>query len=208
VSDTTDTQAPVRGADVEDYLLNWSYDDDGRVHDLDLRDLDFTSTEDWESQSFANCDLRGCCFRGLDLRGGDFEGCKLDGADFTHAQIKGCHFTRSSVQGVIGLPVFSDAPERLRAVAEIIRDGKGELDMDVWHYCSTSHCIAGWGIHLAGAKGALMEEEHGPSTAGLMLLGVEAATHFFDDNEDGLAFLEEVLARPIDPTPTSTTEAS
>jgi hypothetical protein len=34
-----------------------------------------------------------------------------------------------------------------------------------------------------------------PITAGGRLLGPEARLHFYDSNEDGLAFLKEVIAR-------------
>ena len=66
---------------------------------------------------------------------------------------------------------------------------KGSLHM--LNTCGTVHCIAGFSQVMAGQKGFDLN----PETAGRLLLGEEAACHFRDSNEDGLAFLKEVIAR-------------
>jgi hypothetical protein len=65
--------------------------------------------------------------------------------------------------------------------------------MDTWHTCETTHCIAGWAVHLAGAEGKALEEKHGAYLAGLSLLGPEAAAHFYDNNETATAWLRAKL---------------
>jgi len=84
------------------------------------------------------------------------------------------------------------------------------FDMDQWHAawvhlfgvarrgslhmlnaCGTIHCIAGFSQLMAGQMGF----ELTPCLAGTRLLGAEAACHFRDSNEDGLAFLKEEIAR-------------
>jgi hypothetical protein len=64
-----------------------------------------------------------------------------------------------------------------------------------WHTCDTTHCIAGWAIAQAGEPGRLLEAAMGPEVAGLMLLGVEAHAHFFNDDDTARAWLQEVLER-------------
>jgi hypothetical protein len=66
---------------------------------------------------------------------------------------------------------------------------KGSLHM--LNACGTVHCIAGFSQVMAGQKGF----EITPSLAGARLLGEEAACHFRDSNEDGLAFLQRVISR-------------
>jgi hypothetical protein len=45
------------------------------------------------------------------------------------------------------------------------------------------HCIAGWAVTLS-STGKKLEEEVGTQVAGLLLLGEEAHSHFFDDNQE------------------------
>ena len=73
--------------------------------------------------------------------------------------------------------------ERLAAVALHALATPQSLDMGRWHSCDTTHCIAGWAIHLAGDEGYELERKFNPSVAGLILLGAEAAKHF--DLSDG-----------------------
>ena len=54
-------------------------------------------------------------------------------------------------------------------ICEIVNSGKGELDMSDWHHCKTTHCRAGWAIHLAGKPGYELEKKLGPERAGGMI---------------------------------------
>ena len=86
-----------------------------------------------------------------------------------------------------------DAADRLRAVADAALASDDALEMDAWHSCGTSHCIGGWAIHQAGEVGRLLEASMGAEVAGLMLLGTEAHSHFFDDNKKAREYLQSVL---------------
>ena len=68
--------------------------------------------------------------------------------------------------------------------------------MSAWHTYETTHCLGGWLIHQAGDMGRLLEAAVGPSMAGLMLGGVEAHSHFHDDNRAATEWLRSVLERP------------
>ena len=65
--------------------------------------------------------------------------------------------------------------------------------MGSWHTCDTTHCIAGWAVRLAGDEGKALEEKFGTANAGLALLGTEAASHFYDTQEKGRAWLQSKL---------------
>lgn len=99
----------------------------------------------------------------------------------------------ANLQGATGLTIASDAPERLQAVAKAILNDNSALFMGDWHTCETTHCLAGWAIHQAGESGRLLEASAGPHMAGLQLLGIEAAEHFYDSNDDARAWLESIL---------------
>jgi hypothetical protein len=89
------------------------------------------------------------------------------------------------------------APEileaRLRAVAEAALAEESALHMGSWHHCDTTHCIAGWAIHQHGEAGYEMERKYGPETAGAILLGIEAANHFFVPTDVARVWLRSKL---------------
>lgn len=73
--------------------------------------------------------------------------------------------------------------------------GGGVLDMSQWHgdggdggACGTTHCRAGWAIHLAGAAGAELERRVDSEAAGRMiyLASTGRAPYFFGSNERAL----------------------
>lgn len=112
----------------------------------------------------------------------------LSGADLRDADLRD-----AVLRGAIGLAIAEDAADRLRAVATAALASDDALDMDAWHSRGTTHCIARWAIHQAGEVGRLLEASMGAEIAGLMLLGPEAHSHFFDDNEKAREFLQSVL---------------
>jgi hypothetical protein len=65
--------------------------------------------------------------------------------------------------------------------------------MNDWHTCETTHCISGWAVHLAGEVGRVLETAVGVHMAGLYLLGVEAAGHFYDTNKEATKYLQSVI---------------
>lgn len=96
------------------------------------------------------------------------------------------------------LPVVDDYEKRLRQVAELVVNKPSMLWMPEWHHsCGTRHCIGGWAIFLGGTKAATLERINGPDIAAYILLGAEAYRHFYESSEDALAWLKEVVARPL-----------
>jgi hypothetical protein len=84
--------------------------------------------------------------------------------------------------------------ELLKEVARHALAHPDNLDMRAWHSdCGTAHCIAGWAVHLAGARGYALEARFDAAAAGFLLLGAWAATHFHDSDPEGREFLQSVL---------------
>ena len=95
--------------------------------------------------------------------------------------------------------------ENLLYVALYIVECRPEdLDMSDWHSydgqgiypsieeaCGTTHCIAGFAQIMAGVEWFT----DAPDLAGILLLGAEAKRYFMVRDEEGLAFLKEVIAR-------------
>ena len=59
-------------------------------------------------------------------------------------------------QDLSGIPVVPDID---RAILEAVSQPGACLDMSCWHQCGTTHCRAGWAIHLAGDAGYTLERQ-------------------------------------------------
>ncbi|HEY9885989.1 MAG TPA: pentapeptide repeat-containing protein [Vampirovibrionales bacterium] len=132
--------------------------------------------------NFQETDLRWTCFTGADLTGADLRGAKLYRVCLAEARLKGAKID------------YQIEPGLLQTVAKAALEYPDSLEMVTWHTCATTHCIAGWACHLA-ENGKELEKSHDPEIAGLLLLGHEAHSHFFDSNEDAKKYLQSVLER-------------
>ena len=137
--------------------------------------------------------LQGADLWGANLRGAFLWGANLQGADLWGANLQGAIIRGANLRGATGLCIAADASERLRAVAAAALSSDNALEMKAWHTCTTTHCIAGWAIHQAGEPGRLLRQQMGAQIAGLMLLGIEAHSHFFDSDDDARQYLQSVL---------------
>ena len=76
---------------------------------------------------------------------------------------------------------------KLKVIEHALKEGG--LDMEYWHACDTTHCIAGWATHLAGVEE--LEERYPVHLLGKKLLGEEWADRFYDNDVWARKFLEE-----------------
>ena len=183
------TGADLRGANLTGADLRGANLRRANLRDANLRDANLTGAN-LRGASLIDANLRDANLTGADLRGANLRGADLRGANLRDANLTGANLT-----GVLGLAIAADAPQRLRATATAAL-ADGALDMTAWHSCSTTHCLAGWLIHQAGEVGRVLEAVVGPEVAGLMLGGIEAHAHFYDDNEAATEWLRSVVARP------------
>lgn len=72
--------------------------------------------------------------------------------------------------------------------------------MDAWHTCDTTHCRAGWAIHLAGPAGAMLEACVGPSVAGALIHVISCpqlegkVPNFVASNEEAMEDIKRLAA--------------
>jgi len=66
------------------------------------------------------------------------------------------------------------------------------LDMSDWHTCKTTHCRAGWVVHLSGQEGKELENKLGTPLAAAKIynessdIKIHWALQFFEDNDIAL----------------------
>ena len=85
------------------------------------------------------------------------------------------------------IPVVENLDARIRAAVE--NDFKA-LNMNAWHSCSTTHCRAGWHVHLAGKPGYALEAKVGPNAAGALIYAKSTGRpvpDFYASYDDALA---------------------
>ena len=150
------------------------------------------SEADLSGANLIGANLIGANLSWANLSRANLSRANLSEADLIGANLSRANLSRANLSRIIGLVVASDAPQRLRAVA-ITALKEGALEMETWHTCDTTHCIGGTAIHQAGEVGRLLEAAVGPEVAALMLLGVEAHSHFYDSNEQASEWLRSVL---------------
>ena len=69
------------------------------------------------------------------------------------------------------------------------------LNMSDWHTCETTHCRAGWVVHLAGAPGKVLEDKTSTLFAAMQIYKASSPirvspVRFFDSNEKAMADIE------------------
>ena len=178
--------ADLSGANLSGADLRWA---DLRWADLSGANLSGANLR-WADLREAT--LRGANLRGANLRWADLSGANLRGADLSGADLRGANLRGASIDA-FAIATPEEAAPRIRAVAQAALATPDALDMGSWHTCDTTHCIAGWAVRLAGDEGNALEEKFGTATAGLALLGTEAASHFYDTQEKGRAWLQSKL---------------
>ena len=149
--------------------LRCAFANKGSLVDVDL------SGACLSGQSFLNVDLTGANLSGADLKGSmmsavNFRGANLTGADFTCAlidrtKISWAELSKIKLPDGIEVPTITNIHQRIYDAAK----AEGALDMEVVHACETTHCRAGWTIHLAGEAGYALQKAMGWSVAATLI---------------------------------------
>jgi len=63
--------------------------------------------------------------------------------------------------------------------------------MNRWHTCETTHCRAGWVVHLAGEEGKKLEEKTSTAFAAMMIYKESSnipvsPVRFYDNKENAM----------------------
>ena len=93
------------------------------------------------------------------------------------------------------IPIVPNLHQSILAALE----AGGELDMRKWHTCETTHCRAGWAIHLAGKPGAKLEAIVGPAIAGMLITmrscpWIDKVPNFYGSEDAALADIQRCAA--------------
>ncbi len=160
----------------------------------DLRDVDLIGAKlrdaDLYRAELPGANMSDAEMSGVDLCGAKLIGANMSGADLTWANLCSANLRGANIKDAQFDVEIEDG--LLQRIAKLVLSDNAKLAMQSVHTCNTTHCIAGWACHLA-EQGKEMEEQYGWSWAGLRLLGPEAATHFYDSDQNAIAWLRGVV---------------
>ena len=164
--------------------------------------------------NLAGADLAGAYLARAYLAGANLAGANLAGAYLADANLAGAYLADANLAGAY----LADAnlasalkikPEEIPIIPNIDAaieaeiDAGGVLDMSSWHgiddhWCGTTHCRAGWAVHIAGEKGKALQDKVGPQMAGTLIYHAsrpgQPAPHFFASTNEALADIRKCAA--------------
>ena len=141
-----------------------------------------------------DANLRGANLRDANLRGADLSGANLHDAYLRDANLRDANLSGAKWGDLSAFPLIENLDAKILAAIETTGCA---LDMRDWHTCETTHCRAGWAIHLAGDAGKVMERLLGPAVAGAYLYqrSTGRVPNFYATNEEALADIREQAAK-------------
>jgi hypothetical protein len=196
--------ANLGGADLSGADLSGAYLRGADLRGANLRDANLGGA------NLGGADLRDANLSGADLRGADLSGANLSGAYLRGADLRDAdrEKTVGPLLAHFGVPTVSQLHTKILAAVEA---EPASFDMRDWHggagygehadanACGTTHCRAGWAIHLAGAAGYALENQVGPSMAGALISlascpWMDRVPSFTESNADALADIKRCAA--------------
>lgn len=100
--------------------------------------------------------------------------------------------TSEIAPGAPPIPKIEDIHARIYEAVSI----PGTLKMSDWHTCNTTHCRAGWVVHLAGEAGYALERFHDTALAAQLIYRESGypinPVRFYDSNAVALAHMKKL----------------
>lgn len=106
------------------------------------------------------------------------------------ARTSRARLTGATLTGAIGVraPII---PNIDAAILAAIEAPGCALEMANWHSCNTTHCRAGWAVHLCGDAGYALEDRVGSAAAGALIYAASRpgvpVPNFYSTNKDAMA---------------------
>jgi hypothetical protein len=143
-----------------------------------------------------DADLSGADLRGADLRGADLSNSNLRDADLRDADLRGADLINADLSGAdLRGPPSCLKIENIHQKIYQAASKEGALDMRARHKdgnaCGTTHCRAGWVVHLAGDAGQVLEYAYGTQAAAAIIYmlsdpKLEKMPNFYCDDKTAL----------------------
>jgi uncharacterized protein YjbI with pentapeptide repeats len=135
------------------------------------------------------------------LSGANLSDANLSDANLSGAYLSGANLSDAYLSGADGLPSDLVIKNIDAAILAAIESNGNALNMSDWHTCETTHCRAGWAIHLAGPVGYELEKKIGPNAAGAFIYAAsrpdQRVPNFAASNDEAMADIRECAAQQV-----------
>jgi hypothetical protein len=114
----------------------------------------------------------------------------LSEADLSEADLRWANLSEADLSKAI-LPDVPKVENLCKKIIETIP--AGGLEMSKWHTCETTHCLAGWAVHLAGQEGFKLQAKFKTNAAGALIwnASIGKIPDFYSSNEKAIKFLHD-----------------
>ena len=136
-----------------------------------------------------NCSCCSCC---SDCSGClDCSGCSHIASLYDKQNLRGDPENTGPL-GQPEIPVIENVHQRVYEAAS----ADDALDMGTWHSCNTTHCRAGWTVHLASEAGYALERYHNTALAAQLIYRASGydinPCRWYDSDDDALADMKRL----------------
>jgi len=205
--------AYLRDADLEGANLSYAYLIGADLHNANLRGADLRGADlrkadlrkaDLRGANLSYADLIGADLHNANLRGADLRGANLRDADLRKADLRKADLRGADLSGAdLSGANLRDCPVKIENIHQKVYEAASQddaLDMSDWHICETTHCRAGWVVHLAGDEGKKLEKAMGTSAAAAIIYmnsdpDLEKIPDFYCDNDEALADMKRLAEK-------------
>jgi hypothetical protein len=181
--------ADLSGANLSGAYLRWAYLSGANLSGADLRWADLSganlSGADLSGANLSGANLSGAYLSGANLSGAYLRWADLSGADLSGADLSGADLKNTKTD--LEIPVVENLDTQ---IFQAVEANSNALNMRDWHSCETTHCRAGWHVHLAGKPGYDLEAKVGPNVAGALIYAKSTGRQvpdFYANNDQALA---------------------
>ena len=147
------------------------------------------SKADLSKADLSDADLSDANLSWANLSKANLSDANLSDANLSDANLSDANLSDANLS--IKIPIVEKIDSK---ILEHIKAGD-KLQMKNWHTCETTHCRAGWAVHLAGRVGYVLESILGTNCLAALIYSKsrknQVTPNFFASNEDALKDIEK-----------------
>lgn len=113
----------------------------------------------------------------------------LRSADLSEANLREADLSEANLSEAKG-PIVSVQRDLAKSILNHVEGQPACLNMDTWHSCETTHCLAGWAVTLH-PEGKLLESMIGTNASGALIFNAccGEVPDFFSNEEEAVEWL-------------------
>ena len=198
------SEADLSKADLSWADLSWANLSKADLSEADLSEADLSEADlSWANLSKANLSEANLSWANLseaNLSWANLSEANLSWADLSWANLSEANLSEANLSEAnlnwadLNWADVPEVPGLCKAILEAVEAEPKLFNMSTYHTetpCGTTHCMAGWAVHLAGEQGYALEKKIGPNAAGALIFAKShgKVPYFYGSNDVALEWL-------------------